>query len=195
MYNSKNGDFAGLNIPAYFSEFGCVKNPPRLWIEVETIFSQPMSDIWSGALAFSYFPASSNDGQFGMVTIDSSTNQVTTSDDFTRLAAQYGNVTFPTVPSMSDAGSTQFPSCPPQNSTWMASNTLPPTPNDAACSCLASIVSCQFTPKTSNVNSIVGSLIDTTCGLLGQNGGNCDDIGANGTTGVYGRVSFCDPCT
>ncbi|KAI9066719.1 carbohydrate-binding module family 43 protein [Trametes sanguinea] len=193
VYSTKNGDFAGYNVAAYFSEYGCVKQPPRLWSEVPTIFSPPMSDIWSGGVAFSYFPAESNDGQFAMVTIDG--NTVTPNDDFERLKEQYGNLTFPTTPSQSDAGQSTFPSCPPQNSTWLASNTLPPTPNDAACNCLEDILSCQFTPKTSNTTSIVGSLLDLGCSLLGQNGGNCDDISANGTTGTYGRVAFCDPNT
>ncbi|KAI0639101.1 Glucanosyltransferase-domain-containing protein [Trametes polyzona] len=192
-YNGKNGDFAGFPLPAYFSEFGCVRIQPRLWTDVPIIFSQPMSDIWSGAVAFSYFPAQADDGQFGMVTIDGST--VTTSDDFDRLKAQYTNVTFPTVPSKSDAGSTAFPECPAQNSTFLASTTLPPTPNEAACNCLESIVSCQFTPKTSDPSKIVGSLLDTGCSLLGQNGGNCDDLSADGAAGKYGRVAFCDPET
>ncbi|KAI0670201.1 Glucanosyltransferase-domain-containing protein [Trametes maxima] len=192
-YNGKNGDFAGFELPAYFSEFGCVKQPPRLWTEVPIIFSAPMSDIWSGAVAFSYFPAQSNDGEFGMVAVDGST--VTPNDDFGRLKNQYTNLTLPTTPSKSSAGSNTFPSCPQQNSTWAASNTLPPTPNDASCQCLENIVSCQFTPKTTNTSAIVGSLLDLGCSLLGQNGGNCDDIGANGTTGTYGRVAFCDPET
>ena len=170
-----------------------MKNPPRLWTEVGTIFSQPMSDIWSGGVAFSYFPAQSNDGQFGMVTISGST--VTPNADFGRLQAQYGNVTFPTVPAKSSAGTTQFPSCPPNNSTWLASTTLPPTPNDNECQCLESTLSCQFTPKTSNTSAIIGSLIDFTCSSLPSVNGNCNDISANGTTGTYGRVAFCDPCT
>lgn len=192
-YSGKNGDFAGYNVPAYFSEFGCVKQPPRLWTEVGTIFSRPMSDIWSGAVAFSYFPAQSNDGEFGMVTIDG--DSVTTGDDFNRLKAQYGNVTLPTVPSKSSAGSTQFPSCPPNNSTWLASTSLPPTPNDDACTCLDGILSCLFTPKTSNTTAIVGSLLDFGCSSLGGVGGSCADISANGSTGTYGRVAFCDPST
>ncbi|KAJ2982678.1 hypothetical protein NUW54_g10719 [Trametes sanguinea] len=88
VYSTKNGDFAGYNVAAYFSEYGCVKQPPRLWSEVPTIFSPPMSDIWSGGVAFSYFPAESNDGQFAMVTIDG--NTVTPNDDFERLKEQYG---------------------------------------------------------------------------------------------------------
>ena len=121
-------NFASYNIPAYFSEYGCITSPPRLWTEVQSIFSSQMSNVWSGAVAFSYFPATSDQGQFGMVNI--SGNTVTTSDDFTRLANQYSNATGPNSPSQSSAGSTQFPTCPQQNSSFFASTTLPPTPND-----------------------------------------------------------------
>lgn len=51
----------------------------------------------------------------------------------------------------------------------------------------------QFVPKTANFTDIVGALINTACGLLGQSGASCNDIAGNGTTGVYGRVSGCDP--
>lgn len=75
----------------------------------------------------------------------------------------------------------------------LASSTLPPTPNLAACTCLENNLSCQFTPTTSNYSAIVGSLLDYGCSLLGQAGGSCNPIAANGTTGVYGAVSACDP--
>lgn len=151
-----------------------------------------MTEIWSGGVAFSYFPASSAAGQFGMVTINPN-NTVTISSDFTRLQEQYANVTPPDAPSQSSAGSTAYPGCPSENSTFSASTTLPPTPNDAACSCLENALSCQFTPTTSNTSAIVGTLINTACSLLGAQGGNCDDIAGNGTTGVYGRASACNP--
>lgn len=110
-------------------------------------------------IAFSYFPAESDQGQFGMVTVDG--NTVTTSDDFNRLATQYTNASGPNTPSQSDAGSTQFPSCPAQNSTFFASTTLPPTPNGTACSCVVNELSCQFTPQTSNTSILVGELLNT----------------------------------
>ncbi|OCB85209.1 glycoside hydrolase family 72 protein [Sanghuangporus baumii] len=190
-YTDIMGHFAGYNIPAYFSEFGCITSPPRLWTEVQALLSTQMSPVWSGGIAFSYFPAESDQGQFGMVTVDG--NTVTTSDDFTQLAAQYGNATGPNTPSQSDASSTQFPACPQQNSTFFASITLPPTPNDTACDCVVNSLSCQFTPQTDNTSIIVGTLIDTACGLLGQNGGNCNDISGSGSSGTYGRMAFCDP--
>jgi hypothetical protein len=87
------------------------------------MFATPMSNIWSGGIAFSYFPAQSAAGQFGMVTI--SGNTVTTSTDFTALQKQYGQVTPPNSPSQANAGAATYPSCPGMNSTWAASTTLP----------------------------------------------------------------------
>lgn len=194
-YANTNAAFANYNVPAYFSEFGCITSPPRLWTEVTALFSTPMSNTWSGGLAFSYFPATSAQGQFGMVTISTDGKTVTTSPDFTLLQAQYGNVTAPTTPSQSAAGSTSYPACPAETADFLASTTLPPTPDSSACNCLANILSCRFTPATSNTTAILGSLLDTACSLIGQKGLNCNDIGGNGSTGTYGRVSACDPAT
>lgn len=74
-------DFKDLPVAAYMSEYGyapafptrspsmltprrCITNPPRLWQEVAALYAQPTSDVFSGGIAFSYFPTS--DG-YGMV--------------------------------------------------------------------------------------------------------------------------------
>lgn len=190
-YAGVEGEFAGYNVAAYFSEFGCITSPPRLWTEVGALLSSQMSPVWSGGVAFSYFPATSVQGQFGMVTISPDGTTVTTSSDFTNLQTQYAAASPPNSPSQ--GGTTSYPSCPQQNSSWLASNTLPPTPNSAACQCLENNLSCQFTPTTSNYTAIVGSLLDYACSLIGQSGGTCSAISSNGTTGQYGAVSECDP--
>lgn len=192
-YARTTGDFAGYNVVAYFSEFGCITSPPRLWTESAALFSANMSDVWSGGIAFSYFPASSVQGQFGMVTISADGSTVQTSDDFNRLKDQYTQVSPPNTPAMGSVSAASYPSCPSTNTSWVASNTLPPTPNFAACECLESALSCQFTPATTNYSAIVGELLDVGCSLLGQRGGSCADIGSDGQAGVYGRVSACDP--
>ena len=46
----------------------CITSPPRLWTEVSALFAAPVSDVFSGGMAFSYFPTS--DG-YGMVNISS----------------------------------------------------------------------------------------------------------------------------
>ena len=153
-----------------------------------------MTEIWSGGIAFSYFPAESGQGQFGMVTIDG--NTVTTSADFTRLKTQYGQASPPNTPSQGSTSDSSYPSCPAQNSTFLASSSLPPTPNDAACACLEPKLACKFSPppgtNSTAISVINGQLLGTACGLLATSGGNCLDIASNGTSGTYGRVSFCD---
>lgn len=150
-----------------------------------------MSPVWSGGIAFSYFPAESAQGQFGMVTVSGST--VTTSADFDALVTAYTAASGPNSPSQSDAGSTSYPSCPGQNSTFLGSTNLPPTPSDSACACVVNSLSCQFTPQTSNTTAILGELLNFGCASLGSAGGNCNDIAGDGATGTYGRMEFCDP--
>ncbi|KAF8490720.1 Glucanosyltransferase-domain-containing protein [Gautieria morchelliformis] len=193
-YAGTNDDFSDLNIPAYFSEFGCNTSPPRLWTEVQALFGPEMVPNWSGGLAFSYFPAQ---GNFGMITLSPDNTTVTTSNDFNLLKAQYNNVTFINSPSQSAAGQTQFPACPQPNSTFLASSTLPPTPNDTACQCLAqNSFSCTFKETNSpGEPAVIGSLTDTACSLLGQQGGSCSAIGGSGSAGQYGSLSFCSPVT
>ncbi|KAL0577596.1 1,3-beta-glucanosyltransferase [Marasmius crinis-equi] len=191
-YQGTTSDYQNYNVVAYFSEFGCVTQPPRLWTEVAALFSSQMSNVWSGGIAFSYFPAQSAGGSFGMVNISSDGKTVTTGDDFSRLKDQYGKVSPPNSPSKSSATAT-YPACPSTNSAFVASTNLPPTPDQNACGCLANSLSCQFKPASANYSGVLGTLVDTACGLLGQKSLNCDDIGGNGQTGTYGRLSGCDP--
>ena len=194
-YASTNDEFAQYNVVAYFSEFGCLTSGPRVWTEVAALFGSEMTPVWSGGLAFSYFPAESAQGQFGMVTISANGSSVTTSTDFTNLQAQYAQVSFINSPAQSAAGAASYPSCPASTAEFVASTTLPPTPNDAACNCLEKELSCQFSPQSANYSGTVGTLLGTACGLIVTNGGNCSDISSNGTTGVYGSVSGCSPST
>lgn len=152
-----------------------------------------MSPVWSGGIAFSYFPATSAQGNYGIVSISTDGSTVTVNQNYDNLQTQYSGASPPNSPSKSAAGSTSYPACPQQNSTMLASTTLPPTPNVAACTCLENNLSCQFTPTTSNYTAIIGSLLNYGCSLLGQAGSTCNPIAANGTTGVYGAVSVCDP--
>lgn len=194
-YATSDSEFANLNIPAYFSEFGCVDTPPRLWTEVQSIFGTDLNPHWSGGIAFSYFPA---EGGFGLVTLSPDNSTVdTSSGDYQRLKAQYNNVTFINSPSQSAAGQTQFPACSAPTSDFLASPNLPPTPNESACQCIRqNATSCAFI-ETSNPHQpeILGALLDAGCSLLGEQGGSCSPIGGSGSSGQYGALSFCDPVT
>ena len=158
------------------------------------MFGSQATPVWSGGVAFSYFPAKSDQGEFGMVTISSDGSTVTPNDDFDNLQTMYSQLSFVNDPTQSSAPSASYPSCPQQNSSFLASTTLPPTPSDSACQCLEANLSCQFNPQTSNTTAIIGPLLDTACSLLGTAGGSCSSISANGQTGQYGLASSCDPC-
>lgn len=58
-YSGLEALFSDYNVVAYFSEYGCNNPSPRVWTEVGSLFSSQMSPVWSGGLAFSYFPAES----------------------------------------------------------------------------------------------------------------------------------------
>lgn len=190
-YAGKTGDFAGYNVVAYFSEYGCNNPYPRPWADVGALFSSDAAPVWSGGIAFSYFPAQSDAGQFGMVTISADGSTVTTTTDFDNLATAYGAVQFDNTPAQSSAPAASYPACPAVNSTFLGSSTLPPTPVDAACQCVEASLSCQFNPQTSNTTGLLGPLLNTACGLVGD----CSAIAGFGDNGTYGPVSACDPST
>ena len=54
--------FSDVPVAMYMSEFGCLYNPPRIWSEVTALFAPPVSDVFSGGMAFSYFPTSDGYG-------------------------------------------------------------------------------------------------------------------------------------
>ena len=194
-YAATEALYSAYNIPAYFSEFGCPTDPVTDWSEVGALLSSDMSPVWSGGVAFSYFPSTSAQGDYGIVSISAGGSTVTVNQNYDNLKTQYTQASPPNSPSESAAGSTSYPACPQQNSTMLASSILPPTPDLAACTCLENNLNCQFTPTTSNYSAIVGSLLDYGCSQLGQLGASCNPISADGATGVYGAVSACDPST
>jgi hypothetical protein len=88
--------------------------------------------------------------------------RVETSEDFTRLATQLSNITSgPNIPTQSSVQVTEGVCPSAENSTFQASETLPPTPDDAVCSCLYSnSFSCVVSEATAGKPDIVGALTE-----------------------------------
>ncbi|KAG8920776.1 1,3-beta-glucanosyltransferase gas1 [Tulasnella sp. 417] len=192
-YSGIISDFQNYPIPAYFSEFGCIKTPPRLWTEVPVLFGEQMASEWSGGVAFSYFPTT--DG-YGMVTISSDGTSVTTSDDFARLQTQYTAVSFINSPAQHAAGRNTQAKCPSNTDAFHASTTLPRTPVNDVCECLEKrAFGCVFSNTSSNTTSaIVAELMEFACSQTEWVGG-CEILTANGANGTYGAFSVCSPTT
>lgn len=189
-YSSAVTQFADYNVVAYFSEYGCVKERPRLWTEVDALFSSQMSDVWSGGIAFSYFPKDGVDGEYGLVTISADGSTVTQSAEFESLKTHYTAITPPNSPAQASVAASTYPTCVTGQNNLTASTTLPATPNDAACNCLEAALACRFTPPNPDYRETVGDLINYGCNQIGD---GCAPIGGSGATGVYGRLSACDP--
>ncbi|KAJ7431316.1 Glucanosyltransferase-domain-containing protein [Mycena galericulata] len=181
-YNALNTEFENYNVVAYFSEFGSETCDPgmRVWTEVATLFASPMTNVWSGRLAFSYFAAESQGQNFGMVTLSSDNITATTNADFANLVAQYSAVSIVNSPAQSAAPAATYGACPSEGASLEAAATLPATPNESECDCVASALSCQFKAPSGGADDTV--LLGTLTGVV-----------ANGTSGVYGRVTGCDP--
>ncbi|KAJ7440607.1 1,3-beta-glucanosyltransferase [Mycena latifolia] len=194
-YDNLNAEFQDYNVVAYFSEFGSETCTPgtRPWTETDVLFASPMTNVWSGGIAFSYFPAESTGHQFGMATLSADNSTVSTNADFDNLVTQYGKVSFVNSPAQASVATATFGACPAEGTSLEAAAVLPPTPNESACDCVQSKLSCLFTPATSDYTVVMGILTGVVCGLLPGVKGNCDDISANGTTGAYGVVAMCDP--
>jgi hypothetical protein len=183
-------------VPAYLSEYGCQKELPRLFNEVAAMFSDAMTPVWSGGVAFSYFTAQIPD--FELVTLSGTNNEtVTTNADFTRLQNAYTSATPSNSPSESSATQPAYATCPSQGdgttstgaaTSWLASTSLPATPQQSVCDCLTDTAfSCTATSRTAQSPLILGALLDYGCSLLGQGGMSCDPISENGATGSYGK--------
>ncbi|WVQ81620.1 hypothetical protein IAT38_003744 [Cryptococcus sp. DSM 104549] len=191
-WNAITQGFEDLPVATYMSEFGCITSPPRLWTEVAALYASPVSDVFSGGVAFSYFPTS--DG-YGMVSFSSDGQRVETEDDFALLGAQYNKTSPPNSPAKGSS-SAATTNCPSESSSFLASTDLPPTPDESVCNCLnENSLACHVKQTSADSPTIVGTLLDYACSLLGSSNssGSCDPIGGNGTSGTYGQLSFCSP--
>lgn len=76
--------------------------------------------------------------------------------------------------------------CPAVNSSWQASSSLPPTPNNAACDCMFKAASCV--PASDLKAESYGDIFGYICG---SDNSLCAGIQGNTTTGKYGTFSMC----
>ncbi|AAS51900.2 ADL021Wp [Eremothecium gossypii ATCC 10895] len=126
-YSEKMNLYEGYSVPIFLSEYGCNTMPgAREFGEVSSIFSEKMSSLFSGGLAFEYSMEGNN---FGLVEIKG--GKVKKLEDFENLKKQYAEAKDPE----GDAGYSKDgkpASCPPYDKgTWDADTKLPEMPKDA----------------------------------------------------------------
>ncbi|KAK6455071.1 pH responsive protein 1 precursor [Scheffersomyces xylosifermentans] len=179
-YKDRTEEFSNLTIPVFFSEYGCNIKRPRKFTEVRSLFSEEMTDVWSGGIVYMYFE---EENEYGLVSIDG--DSVVTLDDFSYYVSEINNISPSYAQSSSvKAEATQTLACPATGSTWKAATDLPPTPDEDFCNCMAKTYECVVADSVDKED--YGDLYSIVCHNV-----DCSDISANGTTGQYGNVSFC----
>ncbi|KAL3230947.1 hypothetical protein RNJ44_00586 [Nakaseomyces bracarensis] len=180
-YADRTKEFANLSIPLFFSEYGCNEVSPRPFTEVQALFGDQMTDVWSGGIVYLYFE---EENHYGLVSIDG--DDVKTLDDFNNYSKQIHSISPSIANTASYSPSSTSLSCPTSNKYWMASEDLPPTPNKDLCLCMDDANSCIVSDDVEEDD--YQDLYGYVCGEI-----DCSGITGNGTTGKYGSYSFCSP--
>ncbi|KAL8717291.1 MAG: hypothetical protein Q9225_005451 [Loekoesia sp. 1 TL-2023] len=183
-YQERTQEFSSYNVPAFFAEYGCNTKQPRQFDEVSALFGPDMSKVWSGGIVYMYYQEAND---YGLVSVGSD-DKATKLPDFTALSSKIATVNPSGVAMASYSPTNKAQACPTQGSVWAASETLPPSPNDAVCSCMVQSLNC--TAKSDISDDDIKTNFDYLCDP--SNGNFCGGILANGSTGVYGAYSMCN---
>lgn len=87
-YDQLTEEFSNASLPVFFSEYGCNAVQPRLFSEVQALYSEEMSQAFSGGLVYE-FVQEAND--FGLVKIKDN-GDAELLPDFENLRIQFGKL-------------------------------------------------------------------------------------------------------
>ncbi|ODQ77131.1 carbohydrate-binding module family 43 protein [Babjeviella inositovora NRRL Y-12698] len=179
-YRDRTLDFQDYPVPIFFSEFGCNLQRPRPFTEIEALYSDRMTHVWSGGIAYMYFEETN---AYGVVRIQQDGTVVKLAD-YENLKQGFHKV-HPKVLHAKDYQPkiSAYIKCLSQNAAWRASSEIPPSPNSDKCDCLQSSLSCIISPVTVVDKPV---LLGEVCQVT-----NCSSIIADGATGEYGEFSLC----
>lgn len=129
-YAEKVKLYSGYSIPIFLSEFGCNEVAgSRPFTEIEAIYSDAMTTVFSGGLVYEYSNETNN---YGLVQISDNGTYVTKLTDYYNLKKEYSSVSNPE----GDGGystSYNISECPSYSKgVWEANTTLPDMPAAAS---------------------------------------------------------------
>ncbi|SPJ88838.1 probable beta(1-3)glucanosyltransferases [Fusarium torulosum] len=125
-WNVKVKNFTDYGIPIFLSEYGCIKNRPRKFEEMEPMMGKEMSSVYSGGLMYEY---SLEDNDYGIVKIDG--DNVKTEKEFDLFKSALEKYPMPTGTGGA-AKSSHGVECPKSESVWQVDPSyLPEMPAQA----------------------------------------------------------------
>lgn len=119
-WDQKVKTYSDYSSPLFLSEFGCITNT-RQWSEIAALYSDKMTGVYSGGLAYEYTLEANG---YGLVE-EGSNGQSVPNADFRRLKAAYEKTPNPT----GNGGArrnTKVPQCPPRTMEWNVDTELLP---------------------------------------------------------------------
>lgn len=130
-YDVLVADFSNTTIPIFFSEYGCNQVQPRTFTEVQALYSDQMTGVFSGGLIYEY---TQEPNDYGLVTLNSN-GSVSIMIDYDNLREQYDAID---VAALERANSTATSLTAPDCATSLLAGTnftrtfaIPPLPEGA----------------------------------------------------------------
>jgi hypothetical protein len=125
-WDVKVKNFTNYGIPIFLSEYGCIKNRPRKFEEMEPMMGKEMSSVYSGGLMYEY---SLEDNDYGIVKING--NTVKPEKEFDLFKSALEKYPMPTGTGGA-AKSSHGVECPKSESVWQVDPSyLPEMPAQA----------------------------------------------------------------
>ncbi|KAK5660192.1 hypothetical protein OQA88_13662 [Cercophora sp. LCS_1] len=184
-YDKQVEYFKNYSVPVFFAEYGC--NVPngaaeRIWQETEALYSDEMTEVFSGGIVYMYFQEAND---YGIVSVQG--GRAVTQKDFAPLKTVMATVK-PSSTKMADYQPTNVPAeCPLPNKDWKVHpDILPPVPDSQLCDCMYSSLECK--PDDSLKVKDFGDIFGYICG---EDKKACAGIAADVENGVYGAYSMC----
>lgn len=82
-FNVLTDTFQNYSLPIFFSEYGCNEIRPRVFKEVEAIYSDKMTSVFSGGLVYEY---TQEPADYGIVVVDDTDLSLKLTEEFDTLA-------------------------------------------------------------------------------------------------------------